>query len=113
MARTLTAGVVLRHPGSGVVEFLACGTPLPEWAVGLVGDHVLDGPPSAPSAVESHDPPPAAPAVTASGPPPRSGKGSSDAAWTTYAREHDVPVTDEMRRSEVIAMCEAAGVPTE
>lgn len=44
-------------------------------------------------------------------PPPRSGKGSSDANWTVYARSQGVKVTDEMTRKEVIAACEDAGVP--
>lgn len=37
----LTAGVVVRHPDSGDVEFLPEGSALPEWADGLVGSHVL------------------------------------------------------------------------
>lgn len=42
MAR-LTANVILANPAnSGSVEFLAEGSTLPEWAEGLVGDHVLD-----------------------------------------------------------------------
>lgn len=51
--------------------------------------------------------------VTEAGPPPRSGKGSSDEAWTKYARSRNVAVTEDMKRSEVIAACEAAGVPTD
>lgn len=47
------------------------------------------------------------------GPPPKSGTGSSDEAWTAYARRQGVQVTDDMRRKDVIAACKAAGVPTE
>lgn len=60
-------------------------------------------------------PTPAAPPATSteSAPPPKGGKGSSDAAWTTYARANGIDVTDEMSRKDVIAACESAGVPTE
>lgn len=42
MTCKLTAGVVVRHPGSGDVVFLPSGSDLPGWADGLLGGHVLD-----------------------------------------------------------------------
>lgn len=39
----LTEGVVIRHPESSQPVFLPAGSDLPDWAVGLVGGHVLDG----------------------------------------------------------------------
>lgn len=42
MSAKLTAGVLVRHPDSGTVEFLPEGSELPDWADGLVGDHALD-----------------------------------------------------------------------
>ena len=52
----LTANVLLSHPDSGRVEFLAEGSTLPEWAVGLVGDHVLDEPAESPASADEVDP---------------------------------------------------------
>lgn len=37
----LTANVVLAHPDTNEPVVLVEGSDLPEWAVGLVGDHVL------------------------------------------------------------------------
>jgi hypothetical protein len=45
--------------------------------------------------------------------PNRGGKGSSKAHWLEYARAMGVEVTDDMERHEVIAACEAAGVPVD
>lgn len=38
----LTANVILAHPETGVPEILVMGSDLPDWAVGLVGEHVLE-----------------------------------------------------------------------
>lgn len=37
----LTAGTVVTHPDSGLPTFLAEGVEVPEWADGLIGDHLL------------------------------------------------------------------------
>ena len=120
MAR-LTAGVLVRHPGTGDVEFLATGTELPDWAASLVGDHVLDAPldraaehdgdmpdldeldPDDPSRVAGSDGPV---------PPPRSGKGSGQPAWLAYAREQGVNVDPDADRADIIAALDDADVPT-
>lgn len=47
------------------------------------------------------------------GPPPRSGPGSGRAAWRDYAAARDVTVADDAERADIIAACDAAGVPTE
>lgn len=52
------------------------------------------------------------PAAAPNQPPPKAGPGSSDAAWTSYARSRGVQVTDDMNRKQVIDACTAAGVPT-
>ncbi|SDD41184.1 hypothetical protein [Auraticoccus monumenti] len=52
----LTAGVVLRHPSTGQVEFLSEGSNLPEWAYDLVGEHVLDEAPPRQDATEQFNP---------------------------------------------------------
>lgn len=41
----LIANVVLRHPVTGDPTVLTEGSDLPDWAVGLIGDHVLEGVP--------------------------------------------------------------------
>ena len=50
MARHLTATTIVRHPETGDLEVLTTDTPLPAWAEGLVGDHILtpleDAPPT-------------------------------------------------------------------
>lgn len=122
MVRTLTAGVLLRDPSSGAVRFFSSGSELPAWANGMVGDHVLSGTGQKEHArvevdVTVHDSAggtlEGTAEATAVGPPPKSGKGSTDANWTAYARTNGVKVTDAMKRAEVIVACEKAGIPTE
>lgn len=43
-------------------------------------------------------------------PPPRAGRGSSLAAWTTWAGRAHVTVTDGMSRDDIIDACITAGV---
>jgi len=45
--------------------------------------------------------------------PPKSGAGSSVSAWASYASTNDVSVKPDAKRDDVIAACEAAGVPTD
>lgn len=47
------------------------------------------------------------------GPPPKAGRGSSAEAWAAYAATHDVAVAPDASRDDIVAACEAAGVPTE
>ena len=39
---TLTGTTVVRHPDTLAPVVLAAGAELPEWAAGLVGDHLID-----------------------------------------------------------------------
>ena len=39
---TLTGTTVVRHPDTLAPIVLAAGAELPEWAAGLVGDHLID-----------------------------------------------------------------------
>lgn len=104
MARKLTAGVMLNHPGTGARVFLPTGSDLPTWATGLVGGHVL----TADSQTEAGPV-----AVVASGKPPRkSGPGSSAAAWRKYAADREVQVPDDADRDQVIVALDEAGIPT-
>lgn len=40
----LTANVVLAHPETGEPTVLPAGSDLPDWAGGMVGEHVLSEP---------------------------------------------------------------------
>lgn len=53
--RKLTGGTVVTHPGSGVPTFLAKDGDLPEWAEGLVGDHLLTAAPTGYGAMKKAD----------------------------------------------------------
>lgn len=46
-------------------------------------------------------------------PPPQGGPGSSRSAWLDYAAALSVDVAEDASREDIIAACEAAGVPTE
>lgn len=46
-------------------------------------------------------------------PPPKSGAGSSADAWLEYASAQGVDVEQDAKRDDIIAACDAAGVPTE
>lgn len=121
MARKLTAGVVVRHPGSGVVVFLPEGSELPEWAESRVGDHVLTAEAATTRSNDTSEPELtpaqtntfAATQAVNSVPPPKAGPGSSRARWVEYAAAYGIAVTDDETRDEIIAACEAAGVPTD
>lgn len=47
------------------------------------------------------------------GAPPKSGKGSGDEAWRSYAASNGVEVDDDAKRDQIIAALDEAGVPTE
>lgn len=47
------------------------------------------------------------------GPPPKAGRGSSEDAWRSYAAANDVDVSGAEGRDDIVAACEAAGVPVE
>jgi hypothetical protein len=59
------------------------------------------------------DPAASASAASAGGPPPKSGRGSGRDAWADYAEANGVEVTEADSKDDVIAACEAAGVPVE
>lgn len=103
VARKLTGGVVVRHPVSHDPVFLPEGTDLPDWADGLVGDHVLSG-----VAVKS-----AGKGGSSVKPPPQAGKGSGLDEWLRYATQVGVQVEDEASRADVIAAVEGAGLPVD
>ena len=48
---TLTGTTVVRHPDTLAPIVLAAGAELPEWAAGLVGDHLIDSGEDVPAAL--------------------------------------------------------------
>ncbi len=124
----LTAGVVLRHPRTGSPVFLPAGTVCPDWAAGLLGEHVLDEPVSAEPVsaepveheagmpdldeLDPDDPSRAPDQVALPAPPPRFGQGSSRARWAEYAAACGVDVAADASRDDIVAACDTAGVPT-
>lgn len=108
MVPTLTAGVALRHPGTGAVVFLPTGSELPEWAAVQVGSHVLVEGPDAPRPGKT-----SVRKRPAGVPPPKVGAGSGRVRWAGYAADNGVEVDEAWSRDEVVAACEAAGLPTQ
>lgn len=47
------------------------------------------------------------------GVPAKAGRGSSQKAWAEYAQAKGVEVDADAARDDIIAACEAAGIPTE
>jgi hypothetical protein len=80
---TLTGTTVVVND-DGMPVLLRKGEPLPEWAVGKVGAHLLDG-----DNVEGvgAGTPPVAGGATLPAPPPKVGTGSATAAWVAYAQD--------------------------
>lgn len=89
---TGTTVVANRH---GMPVLLREGDPLPEWAIGKVGAHLLrEDAPATPT-----DPDAA---------PPKAGAGSGKAAWAAYADRLGVEFDPDDGRDDIIAAVEAA-----
>ena len=93
----LTANVVLTHPDSGAVEFLAEGSTVPEWAANLIGSHVV----KAEDAAEGE-----------------AGSSAPDKTWTNdkivaYAAEHGIDLDGATVKADMLAKIEAASVPAD
>ncbi|MFF0823053.1 hypothetical protein ACFYUR_22050 [Micromonospora haikouensis] len=135
MAR-LTDNTIVTHPETGQPVLLAADGPLPDWAAGLVGDHLLDGPASSTqargesleqkrarllaqlaeldgSAPDGTGGDPASGGEDGDAPPPKGGAGSGAPAWREYAARRGVEVSADASREDVIAALDEAGVRTE
>lgn len=100
MGARLAVNVVVLGPSGEPRAFLE-GDTVPDWAADQIGPHCFeDGDDAEEASAEGT-------------PPPKSGRGSSVEAWAAYADAHDVTVDDDAKREDIIAACEAAGVPTE
>lgn len=46
-------------------------------------------------------------------PPPRAGRGSTTAAWRTYATKHGVTIPTDADRDDIITACRNADIPVD
>lgn len=67
-----------------------------------IGDHAWVDAPAAAGGAEDGE-----------GPPPQAGKGSSEAAWASYAAGQGVDLPAGAKRDDIIAALTTAGVPVE
>jgi hypothetical protein len=118
---TLIENTVVVHPETGEPTLLAATGELPDWAVGLVGDHLLDRAGRPPKQNDEKARLLAriaeleAAAEQSRGSdtkvPPRSGPGSGAPEWRAYARSVGVDVDDNASRDDVVAALDAADKP--
>lgn len=111
--RRLRAYVHVHH--SGRTSVFGPNDEVPDWAAELISNPKAWADESA--EVETTPAPETAPVVVEdqeSGSddevPPRGGPGSSRTAWESFAETHQVAVTRDMNKAEIIAACEAAGI---
>lgn len=93
MTRRLTGRTVVLNPHTGGTTFLEAGQALPDWAGGLVGEHLLDGDP------EVHLPP------RREAPPSPAGNASNE-EWRAYATAIGIEpaAVAELGREEIKAL---------
>lgn len=96
---SLAGNTVLTHPETGAPVSLLKGQEIPDWADGLVGDHLIEGNDDDASSSEA--------TVTPDQKPPTSGKGSGLEAWQKYADDKGITYPEGANRDEVIAAVEA------
>lgn len=76
---------------------------VPAWAAKQMGDHCWEDEQEPEEVGEQPDVPV----------PAKNGAGSTADAWAIYAQANGVEVELDAKRDDIIAACEAAGVPTE
>ena len=97
---SLIGNTVLTHPETGTPVSLLKGQEIPDWAEGLVGDHLMVGNGSDAAATASGT-------VTPDQKPPTSGKGSGLEAWQKYATDNGIAYPEDANRDEIIAAVDA------
>lgn len=88
---------------NGTPHVFAAGDVPPEWAAKKIVNPKAWAEDSAPAERAPRDP---------STVPPMSGSGSGMADWTAYAEAHNVDISEAKTRADVVALLDAAGVPT-
>jgi len=91
--------------GDGTSHVFKPGDELPAWAFEKVTN-----PKAFVDVADTGDVDPEQPATTAV--PPRSGTGSGYAAWAAYAIANEVDPRGTTKRDEIIALLDAADIPT-
>jgi hypothetical protein len=82
---------------------------VPAWAAEQMGEHVWEK--SSDAEAKAKADAEAKAKADAEAIPAKAGAGSSKDAWAAYAAAHDVTVDENASRDDIIAACEAAGVP--
>lgn len=88
----LTGNTIVSHPETGVPTVLLKDSDVPDWADGLIGDHLLEG---------------GSEEVDLDAVPPTSGKGSGVQAWQADADHKGIAYPEGASRDEIIAAVEA------
>lgn len=96
---SLADNTVLTHPETGVPISLLKGQEIPDWAEGLVGDHLIA---QDQLATDTQATSPAGDEM-----PPTSGKGSGADAWAGYADRKGIAYPEGANRDEIIAAVQA------
>lgn len=91
---TLSGNTIVTHPETGAPTVLLEGEEIPDWADGLIGDHLIEG-------AESQD------GGVSGGQPPRAGKGSGLEAWQKFADDNQISYPEGASRDEIIAAVDA------
>jgi hypothetical protein len=105
--------LVVQRGDSGGLRWLETGSELPEWADGLVGEHLLDR--SEPVVEVQSDPGGEIDPDKDQVPlpvPNRGGANSSAAVWSAYAGSLGVKVGPGANRDDIIRDLDEAGFPT-
>lgn len=89
----LSGNTIVAHPETGAPTILLKGEDVPDWAEGLIGDHLIEG---------------ASEKASEDGMPPRAGKGSGLEAWQTYADDKGIAYPEGATRDEIIAAVDAS-----
>jgi hypothetical protein len=95
----LSGNTIVAHPETAVPTVLLAGEQVPEWAEGLIGDHLIA------NATDEEDE--QAPDPDGDDLPPTSGKGSGVEAWAKYADTNGIAYPEGANRDEIIAAVQA------
>jgi hypothetical protein len=115
---TLNANTIVRAR-DGTFALLAEGGPLPDWAAGQVGEHLLEGGTAASAGDKAEleqlrkDLAEAKLAASGAGAPepPRAGSKASREAWATYAAGRGIEVPEGASMTQIIGLVDAVKAP--
>lgn len=93
------------HDQAGITHVFGPGDEVPQWAQDAITNPKVWAEQSAPSSEIAQSSDGEAPVE-----PPRSGKGSGPKVWADFAQAHDIEVSDDAKRDDIIASLVDAGV---